>query len=140
MAYAWATCSPRPAARTHRCRPCSSAAITAAGSRPTSALPVSRAALAPFGASPGAGVVLALPANACGLRESARIAGYLAGQTAGQCGPCVNGLPRIASTLAELANRYGARRPGCRPRSIGWPVWSPGAAPAGIRTAPPAWC
>ena len=56
-----------------------------------------------FGASPGAGVVLALPAGACGLRETARIASYLAGETAGQCGPCINGLPRIAEAMAELA-------------------------------------
>src|SRR5206468_588013 len=51
-------------------------------------LRVSREELAPFGASPGAGVVLALSAESCGLRETARIAGYLAGQVAGQCGPC----------------------------------------------------
>ena len=70
-------------------------------------LPVSRRALEPYGASPGAGVVLALPVGACGLAETARIAGYLADQVAGQCGPCVNGLPRIAGTLADLA----ARRP-----------------------------
>jgi NADH:ubiquinone oxidoreductase subunit F (NADH-binding) len=74
------------------------------------ALPVSRAALAPFGASPGAGVVVALPVGSCGLVETARIAGYLAGESAGQCGPCVNGLPRLAGSLADLAARRA--RPG----------------------------
>jgi NADH:ubiquinone oxidoreductase subunit F (NADH-binding) len=75
-----------------------------------SGVPLSRAGLRPYGASPGAGLLLALPATGCGLRESARIAQYLAGQSAGQCGPCVNGLPRLAGTLARLAS--GDRDPG----------------------------
>ncbi|MDT5024214.1 MAG: hypothetical protein QOE61_640 [Micromonosporaceae bacterium] len=73
-------------------------------------LPLSRAGLAGHGASPGAGVVLPLPAHLCGLVETAHLAGYLAGQTAGQCGPCVNGLPRLAETLDALARRSGDPR------------------------------
>ena len=74
------------------------------------ALPVSRAGLSPYGATPGAGVVIALPVGVCGLAETARIASYLAGQATGQCGPCINGLPRLAGTIAALARRQ--TRPG----------------------------
>ncbi|HEY3259585.1 MAG TPA: NADH-ubiquinone oxidoreductase-F iron-sulfur binding region domain-containing protein [Pseudonocardiaceae bacterium] len=65
--------------------------------------PLSREGLRPYGCSPGAGVIMALPWSACGLREAAGIVGYLAGQLAGQCGPCRNGLPAIADTLGRLA-------------------------------------
>ena len=72
---------------------------------PATALPwpFSSEGLAPIGASPGAGVVAALPAAACGLAETARITRYLAGSSAGQCGPCVFGLDAIAGQLEHLA-------------------------------------
>lgn len=64
---------------------------------------LSRASLSRFGAAPGAGVLLVLPAGASGLAESARIVGYLAGASARQCVACVNGLPAMADVLARLA-------------------------------------
>jgi NADH:ubiquinone oxidoreductase subunit F (NADH-binding) len=54
-------------------------------------------------AAVGAGVLAALPADRCGLAEAARVTRYLAAESAGQCGPCLNGLPSIAGALAELA-------------------------------------
>jgi len=53
----------------------------------------------------GAGILVALPESACGIAETARVARYLASQTAGQCGPCVNGLPAIAEALEHIAWR-----------------------------------
>ncbi len=55
------------------------------------------------GASLGAGILVVLPESACGLAETARVARYLAGQSAGQCGPCVNGLPAMADALEHIA-------------------------------------
>jgi NADH:ubiquinone oxidoreductase subunit F (NADH-binding) len=68
-------------------------------------LTVDNAALRQYGAAVGAGVLVALPSDRCGLTEVARVTGYLAAESAGQCGPCLNGLPRIAAGLAELAGR-----------------------------------
>ena len=66
---------------------------------------LSRAGLAPFGAAPGARVIVALPARTCGVAETARIARYLSDESAGQCGPCVNGLDALAGGLEDVAYR-----------------------------------
>ncbi len=66
-------------------------------------LELSAEALRPVGASLGAGAVVVLPASACGLTETARIARWLAHESAGQCGPCVHGLAAVAGALDRLA-------------------------------------
>ena len=66
-------------------------------------LPLASAALRGVGAGPGAGVLVALPDDACGLRETARVLRWLAGEGAGQCGPCMFGLPAIAEDFTQLA-------------------------------------
>jgi NADH:ubiquinone oxidoreductase subunit F (NADH-binding) len=66
---------------------------------------LSRAGLKSVGASPGAGVIHLLGSNECGLGRTAEIIRYLAGQGARQCGPCRNGLPRLAELVDEIA--YG---------------------------------
>jgi NADH:ubiquinone oxidoreductase subunit F (NADH-binding) len=73
--------------------------------------PFSRAGLAQLGAGPGAGLVAVLPSDACGLVETARVARYLASESAGQCGPCVFGLPAVASELESLASGGPFDRP-----------------------------
>ena len=37
------------------------------------------------------------------MRESARVTRYLAGESAGQCGPCVHGLAALAAGLEQIA-------------------------------------
>ncbi|NYD42740.1 NADH-ubiquinone oxidoreductase-F iron-sulfur binding region domain-containing protein [Nocardioides panaciterrulae] len=71
-------------------------------------LPFSRAALAPLGASVGAGLVAALPDDVCGLVETARVVRFLADESAGQCGSCLFGLDAIAGELHRLADGSAA--------------------------------
>jgi NADH:ubiquinone oxidoreductase subunit F (NADH-binding)/ferredoxin len=70
---------------------------------------LSRAGLARIGGTFGAGVVLTVGADTCPLGESARVVQYLAGEAAGQCGPCRRGLPELARALLALAG--GAAEP-----------------------------
>jgi NADH:ubiquinone oxidoreductase subunit F (NADH-binding) len=65
--------------------------------------PASISGLRQVGGSFGAGLLLALPTRVCPLAESARVLRYLADQNAGQCGPCVNGLPAIAGAAEHVA-------------------------------------
>lgn len=71
-------------------------------------LTMSNESLRAHGLSVGAGVVVILPADACGPAETARVLEYLADESAGQCGPCVFGLPALAASYREVVN---GRRP-----------------------------
>lgn len=76
-------------------------------------LELGHSSLRESGGSLGSGVIVALPASACGLREVARVLEYMAAESCGQCGPCVHGLGAIAASSAALADGW-ARREGRR--------------------------
>lgn len=65
--------------------------------------------LAPYRASVGAGVLHVLDDASCPIAFAAEVTAYLAGESARQCGPCLNGLPRLATDLQRLA--AGVRDP-----------------------------
>jgi NADH:ubiquinone oxidoreductase subunit F (NADH-binding) len=73
-------------------------------------VPMTQAGMRAVGGALGAGIVIALPLSSCGLAETARVIRYLADQTAGQCGPCVMGLPALAGAVADLAFQGGRGR------------------------------
>ncbi len=68
-----------------------------------SALRVCRDDMAQAGLALGAGVVLPLPDDDCPVARTARLVRYLAGQSAGRCGPCLNGLPALADAVGRVA-------------------------------------
>lgn len=69
--------------------------------------PLSHQGLRSVGGSLGAGVLVVLGESSCGLAETARVVRYLADETAGQCGPCMFGLPALADAMADLSYRGG---------------------------------
>jgi NADH:ubiquinone oxidoreductase subunit F (NADH-binding) len=73
-------------------------------------LALERRALRAVGASLGAGVIAVLPRSSCGVAETDRIVGFLARESAGQCGPCYTGLPAVSDLLHAVAlGRAGQR-------------------------------
>lgn len=73
-------------------------------------VPLTHADMRRSGAFLGAGILVALPESSCVLGETARVVRYLSEETAGQCGPCVFGLPALAEALSELAFTGGRGR------------------------------
>lgn len=70
-------------------------------------VPLARSSLRAAGGAMGAGILVVLPQSCCGLAETARVVRYLADSGAGQCGPCIFGLPALADVLEDLAYRGG---------------------------------
>jgi ferredoxin len=70
-------------------------------------VPIGREGLASAGGTFGSGIVLPLGDGTCPLGEVSRVASYLAGESAGQCGPCKLGLPSIARALAAIVDGSG---------------------------------
>jgi NADH:ubiquinone oxidoreductase subunit F (NADH-binding) len=67
-------------------------------------LPLDPIALRDAGSAFGCGVVAFLGGDRCGVRATSRIMGWMAGQSAAQCGPCVFGLRAIADATARVAS------------------------------------
>ncbi|WP_030907233.1 NADH-ubiquinone oxidoreductase-F iron-sulfur binding region domain-containing protein [Streptosporangium amethystogenes] len=63
---------------------------------------VSRQGISEAGGRLGAGIIAPLGGETCPLGERVRVAGYLADQSSGQCGPCRLGLPDVARSMAEF--------------------------------------
>jgi len=63
----------------------------------------SSADLAPFGGSIGPGILDVLDPRLCPLGTVDRFLSYAAGESAGQCGPCMFGVPAVAADWRELA-------------------------------------
>jgi NADH:ubiquinone oxidoreductase subunit F (NADH-binding) len=77
-------------------------------------LELARDSLRAVGCSLGSGVLIALGRSSCGLHETARLADYLAAESAGQCGPCVHGLRAIADAVGALADGTAGPEDGVR--------------------------
>jgi NADH:ubiquinone oxidoreductase subunit F (NADH-binding) len=81
------------------------------------ATPLSASDLRSVGCSIGTGVVIPIDRRQCGLAETARLVAWMATQSAGQCGPCVFGLPAIADDLKAIATTHA-------PPSVFERLWS----------------
>jgi NADH:ubiquinone oxidoreductase subunit F (NADH-binding) len=69
---------------------------------PDPQLQLSRHGLAAAGGTLGAGAVIFVGSDTCALGELARVAQWLADQSARQCGPCAFGLPALAADVRAL--------------------------------------
>lgn len=74
-----------------------------------------------------AGIVMTLPAGACGVATTAQIVRYLASSSAKQCGPCIFGLGEIADVMDRVAAGKARRSDVSRLQQISATVTGRGA-------------
>ena len=66
-------------------------------------LPLDPAVMQSIGLTFGCGVVGLLPTDVCGVSATAEIMGFMAKESAGQCGPCLYGLRALGDATARIA-------------------------------------
>ncbi|WP_161594116.1 NADH-ubiquinone oxidoreductase-F iron-sulfur binding region domain-containing protein [Microbacterium sp. RG1] len=71
--------------------------------------PLSPTGLAPHGAAVGAGILHAIGSEHCGIAVTGDILRVLADASAGQCGPCANGLPAVSHAWEALGSGVDTR-------------------------------
>ena len=71
--------------------------------------PLERHRLDALGLSLGCGLVAVLNEDDCGLVQTARLLRWMAGQSSGQCGPCVFGLPVLAQLVDDITTGKSRR-------------------------------
>ena len=64
---------------------------------------ISRKGFAAVGGTLGAGMLIPIGSKTCALGEVAQVVQYLAGESAGQCGPCRLGLPDLARAVTLVS-------------------------------------
>lgn len=64
----------------------------------------SDSALASYGLRTGTGAIRVLDGFECPLEQVARLARFAAGESAGQCGPCMFGVPAVANQMEQLVD------------------------------------
>lgn len=69
---------------------------------------LSQAGLRRGGGTLGAGAVIFVGRDTCGLGELSRVADWLAAQSVRQCGPCTFGLPALAADVRALVAGHAA--------------------------------
>lgn len=81
-------------------------------------VPWSPESLRAVGAEIGAGLLWMQGEESCGVSEMSRMAAYLAGESAGQCGVCVFGLSTVADEFGRLADVATAGPPSSRIHNV----------------------